>query len=151
MLIYGGMKATMGLSPGPRGDKWYVPMPLYHGTGFVIAIACMANGFTLCLSRKFSVSRFWPEVRASGATAFVYVGEAARYLLTNPPTEQDKQHNIRLMWGNGMRPDVWSRFVERFGIETVVEFFNSSEAMLALENRCRGTSLRWYLVCFCTF
>ncbi|KAJ5833057.1 acetyl-CoA synthetase-like protein [Penicillium riverlandense] len=138
MLIYGGMKTTMGLKPGPRGDKWYVPMPLYHGTGFVIAIACMVNGFTLCLSRKFSVSHFWPEIRESGATAFVYVGEAARYLLTNPATKEDKQHNIRLMWGNGMRPDVWSRFVDRFGIETVVEFFNSSEAMLALENRCCG-------------
>lgn len=42
------------------------------------------------------------------------------------------------MFGNGMRPDVWHRFVERFGIETVAEFFNSTEGVLALMNVCRG-------------
>lgn len=36
------------------------------------------------------------------------------------------------MWGNGLRPDVWLPFRERFGIPEVAEFFNSSEGMLSL-------------------
>lgn len=51
---------------------------------------------------------------------------------------RDKQHNVRCMYGNGLRPDVWLRFRDRFGVEEVVEFFNSSEGMLSLFNWKRG-------------
>jgi acyl-CoA synthetase (AMP-forming)/AMP-acid ligase II len=113
-------------------------MPLYHGTGFTTAISCMLSGVTLCIGKKFSTSKFWSDIRDSRSTAFVYVGETARYLLANPPSENDKKHNVRVMYGNGLRPDVWHRFVERFGIETVGEFFNSTEGVLALYNGSRG-------------
>ena len=113
-------------------------MPLYHGTGYTTAVSCMLSGITLCLGKKFSTSRFWSEVRDSKSTAFVYVGETARYLLANPPSENDKKHNVKVMFGNGMRPDVWHRFVERFGIPTVAEFFNSTEGVLSLINISRG-------------
>jgi hypothetical protein len=29
------------------------------------------------------------------------------------------------MYGNGLRPDIWERFRERFGVAEVGEFFNS--------------------------
>lgn len=77
-------------------------------------------------------------MRDSNSTAFVYVGETARYLLANPPSENDKNHKAKVMFGNGMRPDVWHRFVERFGIETVAEFFNSTEGVFGIMNVSRG-------------
>jgi acyl-CoA synthetase (AMP-forming)/AMP-acid ligase II len=40
--------------------------------------------------------------------------------------------------GSGLRPDVWQRFVDRFGIEIVGEFFNSTEGVMALFNGSRG-------------
>lgn len=129
---------SLGLEPGPNGDRWYVCMPLYHGTGFTTAVTCMLSGLTLCIGKKFSTSKFWSDVRDSNSTAFVYVGETARYLLANPPSELDKKHKARVMFGNGMRPDVWPRFVERFGIQTVAEFFNSTEGMFALMTVSRG-------------
>ncbi|KAF2873267.1 hypothetical protein BDV95DRAFT_569267 [Massariosphaeria phaeospora] len=137
----GGRAESLGLKPGPNGDRWYVCMPLYHGTGCTTAVSCMLSGVTLCIGKKFSTSRFWTDIRDSRSTAFVYVGETARYLLANPPSEQDKQHKVRVMFGNGMRPDVWHRFVDRFGIETVSEFFNSTEGVFALINNCRGPFL----------
>jgi acyl-CoA synthetase (AMP-forming)/AMP-acid ligase II len=45
------------------------------------------------------------------------------------------------MHGNGLRPDVWTRFRDRFGIVEVVEFFNSSEGVFTLANICRGDYL----------
>ncbi|KAH7028589.1 hypothetical protein B0J12DRAFT_683110 [Macrophomina phaseolina] len=113
-------------------------MPLYHGTGHTVAVSCLTTGVTLCIGRKFSTSNFWKDVRDSDATAFVYVGETARYLLAAPPSPLDKQHRVKLMFGNGLRPDVWRKFGERFGVETVAEFFNSTEGVFALMNICRG-------------
>lgn len=113
-------------------------MPLYHGTGGTTAIACLVTGVTLCIGHKFSTSRFWTDVRDSRSTAIVYVGETARYLLNAPPSELDRKHKVRVMYGNGMRPDVWQRFVDRFGIEVVGEFFNSTEGVLSLFNESRG-------------
>jgi len=133
-----GRTKDLNLKPGPQGDRWYVPMPLYHGTGGTTALSCVLSGITLCIGKKFSTSKFWSDVRDSRSTAFVYVGETARYLLANPPSPLDKQHNVKVMFGNGMRPDVWHRFVERFGIEVVAEFFNSTEGVFALMNTCRG-------------
>ncbi|CAK4031589.1 very long-chain acyl- synthetase fatty acid transporter like [Lecanosticta acicola] len=126
---------TTGLKPG---DVWYDCMPLYHGTGGTTAICCMVTGVTLAIGRKFSVRNFWKDVQDSNANAFVYVGETARYLLAAPPSPLDKDHKLKAMYGNGMRPDVWLKFQERFGVPTVNEFFNSTEGMLTLLNNCRG-------------
>jgi len=129
---------AMGLKSGPNGDRWYVCMPLYHGTGGTTALVCMVTGLTCCIGTKFSTSRFWTDVRDSRSTAIVYVGETARYLLNAPPSDLDRKHNVRAMFGNGLRPDVWQRFVDRFGIEVVGEFFNSTEGVMALFNGSRG-------------
>jgi acyl-CoA synthetase (AMP-forming)/AMP-acid ligase II len=127
---------SMGLKPGV--DTWYDCMPLYHGTGGTIAICCMITGVTLAIGRKFSVRNFWRDIHDSEANAFVYVGETARYLLAAPPSPLDKGHKVRAMYGNGLRPDVWTKFQERFDVGCVNEFFNSTEGMLSLLNICKG-------------
>ncbi|KAF2839736.1 acetyl-CoA synthetase-like protein [Patellaria atrata CBS 101060] len=129
---------SLGLKAGPSGDRWYICMPLYHGTGNTTAVCCMISGITLCVGKKFSVSRFWDDIRDSDATAFVYVGETARYLLAAPLTPKDRQHRVKMMFGNGLRPDVWEKFSERFGVEYICEFFNSTEGMPSLLNASRG-------------
>ncbi|KAK8120685.1 AMP-binding enzyme [Apiospora kogelbergensis] len=98
----------------------------------------VSTGVTLCLAPKFSASRFWDDIRDSKATWFVYVGETVRYLLAAPPSPRDKSHNVHSIYGNGLRPDVWKPFRDRFGIEKIFEFFNSTEGMLSLDNPARG-------------
>lgn len=66
------------------------------------------------------------------------MGETARYLLAAPPSPLDRDHQVRCMYGNGLRPDVWLKFRERFGVPEVVEFFNSSEGVFGLVIYCRG-------------
>lgn len=126
---------STGLKPG---DVWYDCMPLYHGTGGTIAVGCMITGVTLAIGRKFSVRNFWRDIHDSNANAFVYVGETARYLLAAPPSPWDKGHKVRTMYGNGLRPDIWQKFQDRFDIPVVNEFFNSTEGVLSLLNVCRG-------------
>jgi acyl-CoA synthetase (AMP-forming)/AMP-acid ligase II len=118
-------------------------MPMYHGTGGVQAVSTMMSGVTLCIGKRFSTSKFWGEVRDSRSTWITYVGETARYLLAAPPSPLDKAHFVRGMYGNGLRPDVWLKFRERFGVPEVLEFFSSSEGVFGTAVHCRGD----YLAC----
>lgn len=45
-----------------------------------------------------------------------------------------------MMFGNGLRGDVWEKFSDRFGVEWVVEIFSSTEGMFVLTNRSRGNA-----------
>ncbi|TNY18949.1 putative bifunctional fatty acid transporter/acyl-CoA synthetase FAT1 [Rhodotorula diobovata] len=120
---------------GPK-TRIYTPMPLYHSTAAILAVgvAWCAHS-TVVIGRKFSATTFWRDVRDSRANVVQYVGEVLRYLLARPPSPEDKQHEVRLAYGNGCRPDVWERFRERFGVQTISEFFASSEGNGSLFNR----------------
>jgi acyl-CoA synthetase (AMP-forming)/AMP-acid ligase II len=138
-IPFAGRKTSnIGIKCGPNGDRYYNCMPMYHGTGGTVAVNCMLSGITLCIGKKFSATKFWDDIKDSDATAFVYVGEAARYLLSQPPSPYDRDNKVRVMFGNGLRPDVWKKFQDRFGIDTVAEFFNSSEGVFGTINVCRG-------------
>jgi acyl-CoA synthetase (AMP-forming)/AMP-acid ligase II len=128
----------LGDKLGPGGDRWYSCMPLYHGTAAITMISCLVAGESIAIAPKFSVSRFWSDVRDSESTVFVYVGETARYLLAPPPSPEDRNHKVRCMYGNGLRPDIWDKFRERFGVAEVGEFFNSTEGVFGLFNHNRG-------------
>ena len=106
----------------------YNCLPLYHGTGLMIGLtAAFHAGASTVLRRRLSVSAFWEDIRKYDCTCFVYIGEFIRYLMSPPPTSKDKQNNIRAIVGNGLRPDIWLDFKERFGIERIGEFYGASE------------------------
>lgn len=86
-------------------DVLYSCLPLYHNNALTLAVSTTVNaGATLAIGRSFSVSRFWDEVIASRATAFIYIGELCRYLLNQPPKPTDRKHRVRVIVGNGLRP-----------------------------------------------
>lgn len=95
-------------------------------------------GATVILGRKFSATHFWEECRANNVTVIQYIGEICRYLLNAPESPLDKKHTIRMAHGNGMRPDVWTRFRERFGIPVIGEWYASTEGTGALSNYNTG-------------
>ncbi len=116
-------------------DRIYMTLPLYHGTGGICGVGqALLTGASLILRRKFSASSFWEDAVEYGATSFVYIGELCRYLMNTPEHPLEKQHKIRTGFGNGLRPEVWERFVERFGIEHLVEFYGSTEGNVSFIN-----------------
>lgn len=52
-----------------------------------------------------------------------YIGETCRYLLTQKPSENEQHHKVRIMYGNGLRPEIWGDFVRRFRLERVGELY----------------------------
>ncbi|KAG0131892.1 hypothetical protein HOY82DRAFT_484538 [Tuber indicum] len=122
-----------------KSDRFYTCMPLYHASAALLGfVGAMMSGFTLVLGHRFSTKTFWPEVRSSRATILQYVGETCRYLLAAPPSPDDKDHNVKIAFGNGLRPDVWVRFKERFGIPAIAEFYASTEGTSGSWNLQRG-------------
>jgi acyl-CoA synthetase (AMP-forming)/AMP-acid ligase II len=106
----------------------YCCLPLYHSNATVLAVGSVIHaGATLALARKFSRTRFWDDVREHGATQIIYIGELCRYLMNAAPSARDREHRVRAITGNGMRPDIWDAFQSRFGIERVVEFYAATE------------------------
>lgn len=107
-------------------------MPLYHGTGIITSSTALLGGVGIAIAPRFSIRNFWPDVHDSESTMFIYVGETARYLLAAPPHPLERDHKLRVAYGNGLRPDVWSKLQSRFNIPEIAEFFNSSEGMFGL-------------------
>jgi len=125
-----------GLGLRLRGDDTlYSCLPLYHNNALTIAVSSVLNtGATLALGEKFSASKFWDEVNRYDATAFIYIGELCRYLLNQPPKPTDRANKVRLIAGNGLRPEIWDEFTGRFGIKRVCEFYAASEGNTAFIN-----------------
>ncbi|MCG8533516.1 MAG: long-chain-acyl-CoA synthetase [Pseudomonadales bacterium] len=118
-----------------QNDTLYCPLPFYHNNALTVALsAVLMSGATLALAHKFSRSLFWHEIRAVNATSFIYIGELCRYLLNSPQQPDDKNHAIRVAIGNGMRPEIWDQFQERFHIAHICEFYGASESNLAFVN-----------------
>lgn len=109
-------------------DVYYTCMPLYHSSAVLLGITnVLYSRATLSLGHKFSTKTFWRDVRASNSTVIQYVGETCRYLLSAPPQPTDHDHKVRMAFGNGLRPDVWPAFKERFNIPIITEFYASTE------------------------
>jgi citronellyl-CoA synthetase len=111
-----------------RNDRVYNCLPLYHGTGLIIGLSAAFNaGAATVIRRRLSVSAFWDDIRKYQCTSFIYIGEFIRYLMAQPSRKDDGDNPIRSIVGNGLRPDIWVDFKERFNIDRIGEFYAASE------------------------
>jgi len=121
--VYG--RALLRLTPS---DVVYVALPLFHNLALTSCWAgCVRTGAALAIGRRFSASSFWDDCRRYGATAVGYIGEVPRYLLSQPPGPGDRDHRVRSAVGVGMRPELWTPFQERFGVQRILEHYGASE------------------------
>jgi len=133
-LVAGALFGSAVLELGPD-DIVYVPLPLYHSNAMYAGWgSALLTGAALALRRKFSASQFWSDVERFDATAFVYIGELCRYLLNQPVRPEERRHRLRVITGNGLRPDVWARFQERFRVPLIREFYGATEGNAPLVN-----------------
>jgi fatty-acyl-CoA synthase len=118
-----------------ESDRMYDTLPMYHSTGGVCApgVALTAGG-SLVIRRKFSVHEFWTDIHKYRPTFFQYIGELCRYLLNAPPGPHERDHAIRVITGNGLRPEIWDTFQKRFAIPKIIEFYGATEGNVSMLN-----------------
>lgn len=114
-------------------------MPLYHtaaglgGLGMTFEVGC-----SFVISRKFSASKYWDVARQHKVTVVLYIGELARYLVAAAPQPDDASNTVRIAIGSGMRPEVWSEFITRFGVPEIGELYGSTEGTAFIFNHHKG-------------
>lgn len=91
-------------------------------------------GCTIVLRKKFSASNFWSDCIKYNCTVAQYIGELCRFLLLTPQKPEDTKHKVKLMFGNGLRPQIWPQFQKRFKIDQICEIYGATESITNLAN-----------------
>ncbi|RXG72415.1 Long-chain fatty acid transport protein 4 [Armadillidium vulgare] len=95
-----GMYYLTGVTPE---DTLYDPLPMYHTVGGIIGPGmCLVQGTSVAIRRKFSASNYWKD--------------CIKYNCT-----------VKFMFGNGLRPQIWEQFQERFNVKRICEFYGATE------------------------
>jgi crotonobetaine/carnitine-CoA ligase len=112
-------------------DVILTPLPLFHFNAIsVCVVGTLLVGGRAAIVRKFSVSRFWPEVRRTDATMLSMLGSLA-ILVANAEDHPDQAgHRLRLCAAAPMPPDTDRIWRERFGCATFSGGYGLTEASL---------------------
>jgi len=101
------------------GDVDYVFLPVFHASALLVQVTgALMAGTTVALTRRFSASRFWDDVRSSGATRFNSVGAVGSFLYAQPATARDLEHKLRVCTVTPAPPFVLD-FERRFGVRVI--------------------------------
>jgi crotonobetaine/carnitine-CoA ligase len=112
-------------------DVVLTPLPLFHFNAIsVCVVGTLLVGGRAAIVRKFSVSRFWPEVKRTDATMLSMLGSLA-ILVANAEDHPDQAgHRLRLCAAAPMPPDTDRIWRERFGCATFSGGYGLTEASL---------------------
>jgi crotonobetaine/carnitine-CoA ligase len=98
----------------------YTCLPLFHANAlFLTTIRSLVIGLPMVLSRRFSASRFWDEIRRYGVTTFNGLGAMIPILMKQPERENDRENEVRVVFSAACPASVWSEFEERFGLRII--------------------------------
>ena len=104
---------------------------LHRGQEEVLGQSVLAR---LCDPQSYSKSPHLTVSLSTPSQAAQYIGELARYLYATPVSEYETKHCLRMMFGNGMRMELWQRFVDRFKVPKICEYYGSTEGNCSISN-----------------
>ncbi len=105
-------------------DRFFTCLPYYHANAqYYSTMGSLAAGASLVLADRFSASRFWDQVRESGATVVNFIGMMMPVLLKQPPDDRDRDNSVRLFYGSpALARELLEEFEERFGAAVQIGF-----------------------------
>jgi crotonobetaine/carnitine-CoA ligase len=107
-------------------DVFYMTLPMFHvGLSHMFGIVIIA-GATMAVRGKFSVSNFWSDVRRYKATFSILLSTMPNFLLSLPPSDDDRDHALRKLIIIPLLRDL-EAFKTRFNVPNVTTLFNMTE------------------------
>jgi fatty-acyl-CoA synthase len=94
----------------------------------------LASGGSMLLRKRFSVSRFWSDIRKYKINFTQYSGEMCRYLLNETPRVDDHRHTLRFLTGAGLDAPTYTAFAERFRVRRIIEGYGGTELNIGMMN-----------------
>jgi crotonobetaine/carnitine-CoA ligase len=115
------------LSQAGAIDRFFTTLPLYHiNAQNVTTWTAIAADASTVLTKHFSASRFWSEIRKHHITITSFLGAMIPILLKQPGKEDDGRNPLRIGISAGTPPALWRRFEDRFQLK-LLEIYGSSE------------------------
>jgi crotonobetaine/carnitine-CoA ligase len=115
-------------------DRFYCPLPLHHMDGLAMTLVpAIYHRTTAAVGKRFSVRRFWDEVREFEATVFDFLGSTLTMLWKQPPCPDDADNPARLGWGVPL-PAFQAAFEERFNCQ-LVDCYGSTDIGIPVYGR----------------
>lgn len=84
-------------------DIHFSALPLFHiNIRYFTIVSALLNDTTFAMVERFSVKKFWDQVRKYNATNFTLLGAMITFILNQPPSEKDKDNSVRTFQGGPM-------------------------------------------------
>lgn len=106
----------------------YCAQPLFHIDARAYVALALHTGSTVALGTRFSVSRFWDEIRTHDAAVFGTIGTMLWMLHKQPPRPDDADQPARLAICSSTPAEILRDFEARFGIE-ITEGYGMTESV----------------------
>jgi fatty-acyl-CoA synthase len=112
-------------------DVLYCAIPMFHGNALSsMVFPALGTGASLVLRRRFSASRFLPDIRERGVTFTSTVGRVLSYVLATPETAQDQDHKLKFVLGPESSAADVKAFRRRFRVPVFGGYGSSENAIV---------------------
>ncbi len=110
-------------------NNFFIIPPLFHyfAQFFSFMQVFFSNG-SISLADRFDPSTFWEDVKKYESEAILFYGGVIPALLNQPPSDQERSHNVKFAFGGETPEELWQIFENRFGIK-IYEGWASTEIM----------------------
>ena len=108
-------------------DVLYTCLPLFHGNAiWYTCYAALWADAAIALAPRFSATRFWDEIRTSGATQFNTLGAMTNIIWKLPPGPHERDHALRLCMTVPVPKEIYQEMQQRYGV-TLTSVFAMTE------------------------
>jgi crotonobetaine/carnitine-CoA ligase len=136
-------------------DRYYIVLPLCHANGLLMQLgATILAGIKAILRPRFSASNWLADIRTHRATVTTCLGALAAFVVAQPRSVFDQEHDLRLLLNGPNPPAIENVFRDRFGVKDVISAYGMTEINIATWGRigrpCPGAigwpDPRWFEV-----
>ncbi|MDC0092684.1 AMP-binding protein [Alphaproteobacteria bacterium] len=112
---------------------FYISLPLFHANGlFMQLLACVMVGSKAVIKSRFSASNWLNDIRKYNVTHTNMLGAIAAFITAQPPSENDKDHDLILIGSAPLPSEAERVFRDRFGVKDVLPLYGMTEVNIPL-------------------
>ena len=117
-----GRAATIDFGYQPD-DVLYTCLPLFHANAiWFSSYAALWADAAVALAPRFSATRFWSDIRATGATQFNALGAMTNIIWKLPPGPHERDHRLRLCMAVPVPKEIYREIQQRYGVKLTSVF-----------------------------
>lgn len=114
-------------------DVIYTCLPLFHANALLCScMPALVADASLAISRRFSASAFWDEIRRYGATQFNALGAMTNFIWSRPPDPADADNPVRQCMVVPTPKEFYRDFERRFALTFTSLYALSDFCMVTL-------------------